>query len=146
MLKHLIAAIIFLSIFFGCTENEKVTLEFRIVEDEPAAGLTEMVFEPTGETFYLHNEVLVKQHDVESAAVVNQQERPTVELILTSEGAKKFEELTAQNVGKRCAMVLNGKLLSAPTIRDTISGGRVIINGIFAEAEAEDIANGLNKK
>ena len=146
MLKHLIAAIIFLSILFGCTENGKVALEFRIAEDEPAPNLTEMVFEPTGETFYLHNKVLVNQHDVESAAVVNQQGRPTVELILTSEGAKKFEELTAQNVGKRCAMVLNGKLLSAPTIRDTISGGRAIINGIFTEAEAEDIAKGLNKK
>ena len=146
MLKHLIAAIFFLSILFGCTENEKVALEFRIAEDEPAADLTEMVFEPTGDTFYLYNKVLFNQHDVESAGVVNQQGRPAVELILTSEGAKKFEELTAQNVGKRCAMVLNGKLLSAPTIRDTISGGRAIINGIFTEAEAEDIAKGLNKK
>jgi preprotein translocase subunit SecD len=146
MLKHLIAAIIFLSILFGCTDNKKVKLEFHIAEDEPAADLTEMVFKPTGEIFYLHNEILVNQYDVESAAVVNQQERPAVELILTSEGAKKFEELTAQNIGKRCAMMLNGELLSAPTIRDTISGGRAIITGIFTEAEAEDIAKGLNKK
>jgi preprotein translocase subunit SecD len=146
MLKHLIAAIIFLSILFGCTENEKVTLEFRIAEDEPAPDLTEIAFEPTGETFYLHNEVLVNQHDVESAAVMMQQGQSAVELILTSEGAEKFKELTAQNVGKRCAMVLNGKFLSAPVIRDTILGGRAIINGIFTEAEAEDIAKGLNKK
>ena len=146
MLKHLIAAIIFLSILFGCSENEKATLEFRIAEDEPAADLTEMVFGPTGETFYLHNEILVKQQDVESAGVVNQQERPAIELILTPEGAKKFERLTAQNIGKRCGMILNGKLLSAPIIRDTISGGHAIISGIFTESEAEDIAKGLNKK
>jgi preprotein translocase subunit SecD len=146
MLKHLIAAIIFLSILFGCSENEKATLEFRIAEDEPAADLTEMVFGPTGETFYLHNEILVKQQDVESAGVVNQQKRPAIELILTSEGAKKFERLTAQNIGKRCGMILNGKLLSAPIIRDTISGGHAIISGIFTESEAEDIAKGLNKK
>lgn len=146
MLKHLIATLIFLSILFGCTENEKVTLEFRIAEDEPAPDLTEIAFEPTGETFYLHNGVLVNQHDVESAVVVMQLGQPAVELILTSEGAKKFEELTAQNVGKRCAMVLNGKLLSAPIIRDTISGGRAIISGIFTESEAEDIAKGLTEE
>lgn len=143
MFKRLSATIIFLSMFFACSENEKVTLEFRIAEDGPAVDLAEMVFEPTGDIFYLHNEVLVNQHDVESAAVVIQQERPAVELILTTEGAKKFKELTAQNVGKRCAMVLNGKLLSAPIIRDTISGGRAIITGIFTKTEAETIANNL---
>jgi preprotein translocase subunit SecD len=146
MSKHLIAAIIFLSILFACSENENVTLEFRIAEDEPAADLTEIVFEPTGEIFYLQNEVLVKQYDVESASVLTQQGRPAVELILTSEGTKKFKELTANNVGKRCAMILNGELLSAPVIRDTISGGRAIITGNFTEAEAETIAKGLTKK
>ena len=146
MLKHLIAAIIFLSMLFACSENEKVRLEFRIAEDEPAPDLTEMVFEPTGDIFYIHNEVLVNQLDVKSAAVVTQQGQPAVELILTSEGAKKFEELTAQNIGKHCAMVINGELLSAPIIRDTIPGGRAIITGIFTESEAEDIAKGLNKK
>ena len=57
--------------------------------------------------------------------------------------AKKFKDLTAKNIGKKCAMVLNGKLLSAPVIRDTIPGGRAIINGIFTKSEAEDIAKGL---
>lgn len=146
MLKYLIATIIFLSMLFACSENENVTLEFRIAEDEPAADLTEFVFEPTGESFYLHDQVLVNQNDVESAVVVMQQGQPAVELILTSEGAKKFEKLTAQNVGKRCGMVSNGKLLSAPVIRDTISVGRAIITGIFTEAEAEDIAKGLDNK
>ena len=146
MLKHLIAAIIFLLMLFACSENEKVTLEFRIAEDEPAADLTEIVFEPTGDIFYLHNEVLVNQLDVKSAAVVTQRGRPAVELILTSEGAKKFEELTAQNVGKKCGMLVNGKLLSVPIIRDTISVGRAIIAGIFTEAEAEHIAKGLNQQ
>lgn len=146
MLKRLTTILFFLSMLLACSENEKVTLEFYIAEDEPATDLTAMTFEQTGDIFYLHNEVLVNQFDVESAAVVSQQGRPAVELILTSEGAKKFEELTAQNVGKRCGMVISGKLLSAPIIRDTIAGGRAIISGIFTESEAETIADGLNKK
>ena len=143
MLKRLITILFFLLILLACSENEKVVLEFRIAEDEPAADLTEIAFEPTGEIFYLHNEVLINQNDVASSTVVEQQGRPAVELILTSEGTKKFRELTAQNVGKRCGMVLNGNLLSAPIIRDTISVGRAIITGIFTRTEAEAIANGL---
>ena len=129
----------------SCTENEKVILEFSIAEGEPAHNLAEMVFDPTGEILYLHDEVLVNQFDVESAAVVMRQGRPAVELILKSEGVNKFKELTAQNVGKRCGMVLNGNLLSVPIIRDTISGGRAIITGIFTETETENIARGLNQ-
>jgi SecD/SecF fusion protein len=87
----------------------------------------------------------VNESHVDSAFVVMRQGRPAVELILTSEGANKFKELTAQNVGKRCGMVLNGNLLSVPIIRDTISGGRAIITGIFTETEAENIAKGLNQ-
>lgn len=143
MFKHLFTITIFLLTVIACSENKKVALEFRIAEDEPAPNLTEMVFDPTGDIFYLHNEVLLNQYDVKSAAVVTQQERPVVELTLTPEGAKKFKDLTAKNIGKKCAMVLNGKLLSAPVIRDTIPGGRAIINGIFTRSEAEDIANGL---
>jgi len=146
MLKRLTTILIFLPVLSACSENEKVALEFRIAEEEPAPNLTEMVFEPTGKIFYLHDKVLVDQSDIESAVVKIQNRHPAVELILTSKGTKKFEELTAQNVGKRCGMVVSGKLLSAPIIRDTISGGRAIISGIFTESEAETIANGLNKK
>jgi preprotein translocase subunit SecD len=145
MLKHLLSASILLLMLLACSESEKVSLEFRIAEDKPGSDLTETVFEPTGETFYLHNEVLLNQYDVESAAVVTQQGRPAVELFLTTEGIKKFKELTAQNVGKRCGMVLNGKLLSAPIIKDTISGDRAIITGYLTEAEAESIAKGLSQ-
>lgn len=146
MFKYLTVTIIFLLIVFACSENEQPKLEFRIAEDHPASDLTEMIFEPTGDIFYLHNEVFLNQQDVKLASVVMQQERPVIQLVLTTEGTKKFKDLTAQNMGKHCAMVLNGKLLSAPIIRDTIPGGRAIINGIFTVDEAESIAKDLTSK
>jgi len=142
-LKHFVIIIIHLSMLLACSEPEKAELEFRIAEEKPAPDLTEMIFEPTGDIFYLHSKVLLNQYDVKSAAVVMQKEPPAVEIILTSDGAKKFKKLTAKNIGKRCGMVLNGKLLSAPFIRDTIPGGRAIINGIFTVEEAESIAKEL---
>jgi len=131
--------------FFGCSEPNQLTLEFRIAEDEPAPGLTEMVFDPTGERFYLHDEVLVNQSDVDSALAIMQNGRWAVELILTSVGTQKFEELTERNVGKQCGIVLNGQLVSAPRIMAPIRVGRAIIVSDFTGAEARRVARGLSR-
>ncbi len=147
MLKQLLMfiALSFIT-FFACSEPETITLEFRIAEDEPAPGLTEMVFSPTGESFYLHNEVLVDESHVDSAFVIMHSDRPAVELLLTNEGKTKFEELTTSNVGKRCGMILDGELVSAPIIRAPITVGRAIIAGDFTEAEAQRIVRLLSQK
>jgi preprotein translocase subunit SecD len=104
-----------------------------------------MVFDQTGERFYLHDEVLVDQSDVESASVVDNRGHSAVELVLTSVGTKKFEKLTEGNVGKQCGMILNGQLVSAPRIMGPIRSGRAIIMSDFTEAEARRIAEGLSR-
>jgi len=65
---------------------------------------------------------------------------PIVSINFDSKGAREFDELTAANIGKRMAVVLDGKVYSAPVIRDRISGGRAIIEGTFTTAEANDLA------
>lgn len=65
---------------------------------------------------------------------------PIVSITFDSKGAREFDELTAANIGKRMAVVLDGKVYSAPVIRDRISGGRAIIEGTFTTAEANDLA------
>ncbi len=147
MVKQLIVIIaLFFITFYACSKIDRVTLEFRIAENEPAPGLTEMVFDPTGESFYLHKEVLINESDVDSAIVIVQAGRPAIELLLTAEGTSKFEELTTRNVGKKCGMVLNGQLVSAPIIRAPISVGRAIVAGNFTESEARSVAQGLNQQ
>ena len=143
-MRHL-ALTLFLLGFFGCSEPNQVTLEFRIAEDEPAPGLTEMVFERTGERFFLHDAVLVDHSDVDSAVVIMHAGRPAVELVLTSIGTQKFEELTERNVGKRCGMVLDGQLVSAPRIMAPIRVGRAIVASDFTDAEAHRVAHGLSQ-
>ena len=140
-----IFGLVFLLGLLGCSDNDQVILEFRIAEDEPAPGLLEMTIFPTGESFYLHDEVLMNQADVDSAFAVMPDGRPAVELLLTSEGAKKLEELTERNMGKRCGIVLNGQLLSVPRIMAPIHGGRAILTGDFTEEEALRIASGLSR-
>ncbi len=63
-----------------------------------------------------------------------------VSLSFNSRGGRIFERVTGNNVKKRLAIVLDGKVYSAPTIQDQISGGRASITGQFTTDEAHDLA------
>jgi len=65
---------------------------------------------------------------------------PYVELILNSSGARLFEQITAANVKRRLAIVLDNRVYSAPVIQERISGGRASITGSFDIKEARDLA------
>ncbi|HEY3663328.1 MAG TPA: protein translocase subunit SecD [Chthoniobacterales bacterium] len=67
----------------------------------------------------------------------------TVQLKFDSEGAKKFGQITEANVGHRFAIVLDGVIQSAPSIRTAIYGGDAIITGSFQEQEARGLASVL---
>jgi preprotein translocase subunit SecD len=65
---------------------------------------------------------------------------PYVELILNSSGARLFEQITAANVKRRLAIVLDNVVYSAPVIQERIGGGRASITGSFDIKEARDLA------
>ncbi len=68
---------------------------------------------------------------------------PVVSLRFNAEGAKKFAAVTAANVGRRLAIVLDGKVQSAPNIREAIPSGEAVITGRFSIEQAQDLANVL---
>jgi preprotein translocase subunit SecD len=65
---------------------------------------------------------------------------PAVSVTFDSKGAREFDLVTAANVGNRMAIVLDGKVYSAPRINERISGGRAVISGTFTTNEANDLA------
>lgn len=65
---------------------------------------------------------------------------PIVALHFNPAGAKKFAEVTAANVGRRLAIVLDGKVQSAPRIREAIPTGEAVITGRFDAQAAQDLA------
>src|SRR5919108_2052412 len=65
---------------------------------------------------------------------------PYVSLEFDREGGRLFERITAENVGKRLAIVLDDTVYSAPVIRERIGGGRAQITGNFTDEEAKDLA------
>ncbi|HET6513677.1 MAG TPA: protein translocase subunit SecD [Thermodesulfovibrionales bacterium] len=65
---------------------------------------------------------------------------PYVSLTFNAPGAKLFEEITAANVKKRLAIILDGTVYSAPVIQERISGGNAQITGRFSMDDAKDLA------
>jgi len=63
-----------------------------------------------------------------------------VNFTFNSEGARRFGDVTRANVNRRFAIVLDDKVISAPVIREPITGGRGQISGNFTAASATDLA------
>lgn len=63
-----------------------------------------------------------------------------VALEFNSEGARIFDRITAENVNKRIAIVLDNTVYSAPVVRERISGGKASITGGFTPEEAKDLS------
>jgi len=73
-------------------------------------------------------------------ALDSQYGEPYVSIEFDKKGARTFERVTGENVGKRLAIVLDNKVYSAPTIQEKIAGGKARITGRFSTDEARDLA------
>ena len=70
--------------------------------------------------------------------------QPEVSVQFDDDGAKIFEELTKKNVGKQLGIYLDGLPISAPVVREAISGGSAVISGKFTIDEAKKLTERLN--
>ncbi len=67
-----------------------------------------------------------------------------ITLEFTSDGAKKFEDITGRNIGNPIAVFLDDELITQPTVQQKITGGTAQISGNFDAQTAKSIANLLN--
>ncbi len=92
---------------------------------------------------YVLKRRVVLTGDLLTDAQVNIDQRynePYVSMQFSTLGARKFAKLTAENVGKRMAIILDGNVYSAPVIRERIGGGRAQISGNFTMEESQDLS------
>lgn len=68
-----------------------------------------------------------------------------IDIVLTEAGTGKFKKLTQKNIARPIAIVLNGKLISAPLVINPIRDGKVEISGNFTEEEIDEIINAIKK-
>ena len=67
-----------------------------------------------------------------------------VSMTMNAEGARDWQRITRDNIGKSIAIVLDGYVYSFPTVQNEIAGGNSQITGNFTVEEAKDLANTLN--
>lgn len=72
---------------------------------------------------------------------LDQTSRPAVSMQMNAEGARKWRTLTAENVGRRIAVVLDDYVYTAPGVNGEIPNGQSEISGNFTLVEAQDLAN-----
>ncbi|GAB2853484.1 protein translocase subunit SecD/SecF [Hymenobacter ruber] len=79
----------------------------------------------------------------DARADLGQNGQPEVLMSMTPSGARKWQKMTAANIGKQVAMVLDNYVCSAPVVQSEISGGGTSITGSFAVEDTQDLANQL---
>ena len=116
-------------------------LNFRLVSENTEFGVEELTSE-TGEKLKISKRIVMSGENLIDAqpSIQNQQNEPTVSFTLDRLGAQKFGRATTDNVGKRLAIVLDGKIISAPNINEPITSGNGMISGNFTFQEATDLA------
>ena len=135
------------------------SLEIRMVDEEKmnpetlAAAAKGQV--PFGDEYYVERNgqpLLVKKQVVLTGDRLtdaqpgfdSQTNEPAVHLRLDGQGARIFQEVTRESIGKRMAILLiekgKGEVIPAPVIRSEIPGGRVQISGRMSTTEAADVA------
>lgn len=93
-----------------------------------------------GRYFLLGSALVSGKHLVDAKTQFDNLGRAVVTLEFNSEGAKLFEQATADNVGKQIAIILDGNVVSAPVVQERISGGSAQISGRFSATEAQRLA------
>jgi preprotein translocase subunit SecD len=128
-------------------EKSGVTFELRRAEGKPAEGLTEATVTGTNDKVYLHKEAALTNQDVAQArAATDVGGKPAVGITLTEGGRKKLAKLTEDHQGKPLAIMVAGKVICAPIVREKIDDDRVLISGSFTKEEVERIAKGIKEK
>tara|TARA_Y100000741_G_scaffold61188_1_gene43089 strand:- start:470 stop:2020 length:1551 start_codon:yes stop_codon:yes gene_type:complete len=117
-------------------------LNFRLVSDEKSEfGFDELISD-TGEKLIVNKRIIFSGENLVDAQprMDNQTNQPIVSFTLDRLGSQRFGKSTLNNVGKRIAIVLDNQIISAPSIREPITGGSGIISGDFSFQEATDLA------
>ncbi len=126
--------------------GETPFLEFRVQSDAPQKATVGkdgvVTVNPTGS--FVPTDLTGKYLDRATLMFDPSTGEPIVSLKFDSEGAKLFEKITGENIGEVVAIYLDGQVISAPVVREAISGGEAQISGNFTPIEAKELVGRLN--
>ena len=124
--------------------GKTANLTFRFVTNDKSDsfGAEKLKFEDTAEEAIVSKRIILSGDNLLDAQprMNNETNETVVSFTLDRVGAKRFGKATSSGIGKQLAIVLDGKIISAPVIRDTIASGSGQISGGFTFQSATDLA------
>lgn len=114
------------------------TLDFRLQKTDESGAL---VYEDMGLTGQYLDHATLDFSSGREGTISNQ---PIIVLTFNPEGAKRFKDITSENVGKVLAIFLDDVVISAPVIQEAIPNGEANITGTFTPDEARELVRNLN--
>ncbi len=124
--------------------GQTAKLDFQLVADpgDPSNETETLPMQKGGGTQTVQKRVMVDGEDLVDAQQSFDQQtgEPDVTFRFNLRGGQKFGQVTSENVGRPFAIVLDGKIISAPVIRSPITGGTGQITGNFSLDEASSLA------
>lgn len=137
-------------------QTTQVGSEHRLVVELPGVSDVQQAMDLIGKTAQLEFKTLGPTGEPQSIGLTGKDlkqatqvydpntNQPEISIEFSGDGAKKFEQATAQNVGKPIYIFLDGQVVSAPKVNEKISGGKAVISGQFTLKEAKNLAIQLN--
>ena len=134
---------VFGSVGMGLRAQAQTKLEIRLAEEQPATGLVEATVSHSDRHVYLQPSAVITNEDVNTARVVPAGGTAfNVAISFTPQGTEKMTNATQAHVGRPLAILVNGTVVAAPTLRGTI-GQDAIVTGDWTRQQADEIAAGL---
>ena len=124
--------------------GKTANLTFRFVsnDNQDSFGVEKLMYENGLDKDFVSKRIILAGDNLLDAQprMNNQTNETVVSFTLDRVGAKRFGKATSSNIGRQLAIVLDGKIISAPVIRDTIASGNGQISGGFTFQSATDLA------
>ena len=121
-------------------------MTFNFVDDSTftGAGTTatdvERIPDYSGRTYLIKKEVILSGDLLIDANATYHEGQPAVSFRFNDAGAKKFAQVTKENIGRIFAIILDGRVVTAPRINTVINQGSGVISGAFTTKEANEVA------
>ena len=121
-------------------------MTFHFVDDQTfsnqgsSSSAVEQVYDKDGRPYLINKEVILSGDLLIDANPTYHEGLPAVAFRFNDLGSKKFAQITKDNIGRIFAIVLDGKIITAPRINTVINQGSGVISGSMTVAEATEVA------
>jgi len=129
----------------GSLAQAAVRFEVQLAEDQPGPGLRPARVGNSNRTVYLHPEIVVTNTDIAFSNAIPgnaPSEQFWIDVRLNAAGAAKMRDATANHLGRPIAILIDGDVVTAPTLKSPI-GAAAVISGDYTLADAQRIAAGM---